>query len=71
MSDPVMVDLDRHLLAQEEAEEQADYEELEKSRERMRDVMSILSKPIELEEKARRLVSLIEFEVQEVIDESY
>jgi hypothetical protein len=71
MSDPVMVDLDRYLLAQEEAEEQADYEELEKSRERMRDVMSILSKPIELEEKARRLVSLIEFEVQEVIDESY
>ena len=71
MSDPVMVDLDRYLLAQEEAEEQADYEELEKCRERMRDVMSILSKPIELEEKARRLVSLIEFEVQEVIDESY
>ena len=71
MSDPVMVDLDRYLLAQEEAEEKADYEELEKYRERMRDVMSILSKPIELEEKARRLVSLIEFEVQEVIDESY
>ena len=71
MSDPVMVDLDRYLLAQEEAEEQSDYEELEKYRERMRDVISILSKPIELEEKARRLVSLIEFEVQEVIDESY
>ena len=71
MNDPVMVDLDRYLLAQEEADEQADYEELEKYRERMRDVISILSKPIELEEKARRLVSLIAFEVQEVIDESY
>lgn len=71
MNDPVMVDLDRYLLAQEQAEEQADYEEQEKYRERMRDVTSILSKPIELEEKARRLVNLIEFEVQEVIDESY
>lgn len=69
MSDPVMVDLDRYLLAQEEAEEQADYEELEKYRERMRDVRNILNQPLEIEEKARRLVSLIEFEVQEEIDQ--
>ena len=69
MSDPVMVDLDRYLLAQEEAEEQADYEELEKYRERMRDVRSILNQPLEIEEKARRLVSLIEFEAQEELDQ--
>ena len=69
MNDPVMVDLDRYLLAQEEAEEQADYEELEKYRERMRDVRSILNQSLEIEEKARRLVSLIEFEVQEEIDQ--
>ena len=69
MSDPVMVDLDRYLLAQEEAEEQADYEELEKYRERMRDVRSIMNQPLEIEEKARRLVSLIEFEVQEELDQ--
>jgi len=69
MSDPVMVDLDRYLLAQEEAEEQADYEELEKYRERMRDVRNILNQPLEIEEKARRLVSLIEFEVQEELDQ--
>ena len=69
MSDPVMVDLDRYLLAQEEAEEQADYEELEKYRERMRDVRSILNQSLEIEEKARRLVSLIEFEVQEELDQ--
>ena len=69
MSDPVMVDLDRYLLAQEEADEQADYEELEKYRERMRDVRNILNQPLEIEEKARRLVSLIEFEVQEELDQ--
>ena len=69
MSDPVMVDLDRYLLAQEQAEEQADYEELEKYRERIRDVRNILSQPLEIEEKARRLVSLIEFEVQEELDQ--
>lgn len=69
MSDPVMVDLDRYLLAQEQAEEQADYEELEKYRERMRDVRNILNQPLEIEEKARRLVSLIEFEVQEELDQ--
>lgn len=69
MNDPVMVDLDRYLLAQEEAEEQADYEELEKYRERMRDVRNILNQPLEIEEKARRLVSLIEFEVQEELDQ--
>lgn len=69
MNDPVMVDLDRYLLAQEQAEEQADYEELEKYRERMRDVRNILDQPLEIEEKARRLVSLIEFEVQEELDQ--
>lgn len=69
MSDPVMVDLDRYLLAQEQAEEQADYEELEKYRQRMRDVRNILNQPLEIEEKARRLVSLIEFEVQEELDQ--
>ena len=69
MSDPVMVDLDRYLLAQEQAEEQADYEELEKYRQRMRDVRNILNQPLEIEEKVRRLVSLIEFEVQEELDQ--
>ena len=71
MSDPVMVDLDRYLLAEEEAENEYERREMELYLERERDVMRILNSQFETAEKTRRLINLIEYAVQEARDESY
>lgn len=71
MSDPVMVDLDRYLLAEEEAENEHDRREMELYLERERDVLRILNSQFETAEKTRRLINLIEYAVQEARDESY
>ena len=71
MSDPVMVDLDRYLLAEEEAENEYERREMELYLERERDVMRILNSQFETAEKTRRLINLIEYAVQEARDEGY
>ena len=71
MSDPVMVDLDRYLLAEEEAENEYERREMELYLERERDVMRILNSKFETAEKTRRLINLIEYAVQEARDEGY
>jgi hypothetical protein len=71
MSDPVMVDLDRYLSAQEEALEEEEQRELERLAEIKADISSILNAPIEVSDKLDRLVSLVEFEIQEAKNEAY
>jgi hypothetical protein len=71
MSDPVMVDLDRYLSAQEEALEEEEQRELERLAEIKADIFSILNAPIEVSDKLDRLVSLVEFEIQEAKNEAY
>ena len=71
MSDPVMVDLDRYLLAEEEAENEYERREMELYLERERDVLRILNSQFETAEKTRRLINLIEYAVEEARDESY
>jgi len=71
MSDPVMVDLERYLSAQEEALEEEEQRELERLAEIKADISSILNAPIEVSDKLDRLVSLVEFEIQEARNEAY
>jgi hypothetical protein len=71
MSDPVMVDLERYLSAQEEALEEEEQRELERLAEIKADISSILNAPIEVSDKLDRLVSLVEFEIQEAKNEAY
>jgi hypothetical protein len=71
MSDPVMVDLERYLSAQEEALEEEEQRELERLAEIKADIFSILNAPIEVSDKLDRLVSLVEFEIQEAKNEAY
>ena len=71
MSDPVMVDLERYLSAQEEALEEEEQRELERLAEIKADIFSILNAPIEVSDKLDRLVSLVEFEIQEARNEAY
>jgi hypothetical protein len=71
MSDPVIVDLERYLSAQEEALEEEEQRELERLAEIKADIFSILNAPIEVSDKLDRLVSLVEFEIQEAKNEAY
>ena len=71
MSDPVMVDLERYLSAQEEALEEEEQRELERLAEIKADIFSILNAPIEVSDKLDRLVSLVEYEIQEAKNEAY
>jgi hypothetical protein len=70
-TDPVMVDLERYLSAQEEALEEEEQRELERLAEIKADISSILNAPIEVSDKLDRLVSLVEFEIQEARNEAY
>jgi len=69
MSDPVMVDLNRYLSAQEDALDEEEQLELEKNRELRREVSSILNSDIS--DKVSKIVSLIEFEILEAKDALY
>jgi len=71
MSDPVMVDLERYLSAQESALTEEEERELEKLAEIKSDISRILNSPIETSHKIERLMSLVEFEIQEARDEAY
>ena len=71
MSDPVMVDLERYLSAQEDALTEEEERELEKYAEIKSDINWILNAQIETSEKLARLMSLVEFEIQEARDEGY
>jgi len=71
MSDPVMVDLERYLSAQEKALEEEEQRELERLAEIKADIFSILNAPIEVSDKLDRLVSLVEYEIQEAKNEAY
>jgi hypothetical protein len=71
MSDPVMVDLDRYLSAQEAALTEEEERELEKLAEIKSDISRILNSPIETSHKIERLMNLVEFEIQEARDEAY
>lgn len=71
MSDPVMVDLERYLSAQEEALTEEEERELEKYAEIKSDINRILNAQIETSEKLNRLMSLVQFEIQEARDEGY
>lgn len=71
MSDPVMADLECYLSAQEEALDEEEQRELEKLAEIKADIFSILNAPIEVSDKLDRLVSLVEFEIQEAKNEAY
>jgi hypothetical protein len=71
MSDPVMVDLERYLSAQEDALTEEEERELEKYAEIKSDINRILNAQIETSEKLARLMSLVEFEIQEARDEAY
>jgi|13_taG_2_1085334.scaffolds.fasta_scaffold00310_20 hypothetical protein len=66
MSDPVMVDLNRYLSAQEQALDEEEQLELEKNRELKREVSAILNSDIS--DKVSKIVSLIEFEILEAKD---
>jgi hypothetical protein len=66
MSDPVMLDLNRYLSAQEDALEEEEQLELEKNRELKREVSAILNSDIS--DKVSKIVSLIEFEILEAKD---
>ena len=71
MSDPVMVDLERYLSAQEDALTEEEERELEKYYEIKSDINRILNAQIETSEKLDRLMNLVEFEIQEARDEGY
>ena len=71
MSDPVMVDLERYLSAQEEALTEEEERELEKYAEIKSYINRILNAQIETSEKLNRLMSLVQFEIQEARDEGY
>ena len=71
MSDPVMVDLERYLSAQEKALDEEEQRELERLAEIKADIFSILNAQIEVSDKLDRLVSLVEFEIQEARNEAY
>jgi len=71
MSDPVMVDLERYLSAQEDALTEEEERQLEKYYEIKSDINRILNAQIETSEKLDRLMSLVEFEIQEARDEGY
>jgi hypothetical protein len=71
MSDPVMVDLERYLSAQEDALTEEEERQLEKYAEIKSDINRILNAQIETSEKLARLMSLVEFEIQEARDENY
>ena len=71
MNDPVMVDLERYLSAQEKALEEEEQRELERLAEIKADIFSILNAPIEVSDKLDRLVSLVEYEIQEAKNEAY
>ena len=71
MSDPVMVDLERYLSAQEKALEEEEQRELERLAEIKADIFSILNAPIEVSDKLDMLVSLVEYEIQEAKNEAY
>ena len=71
MSDPVMVDLERYLSAQEDALTEEEERQLEKYYEIKSDINRILNAQIETSEKLARLMSLVEFEIQEARDEGY
>lgn len=71
MSDPVMVDLERYLSAQESALTEEEERELEKLAEIKSDISRILNSPIETSHKIERLMSLVEFEIQEARNEAY
>jgi succinate dehydrogenase flavin-adding protein (antitoxin of CptAB toxin-antitoxin module) len=70
-SDPVMADLERYLSAQEKALDEEEQRELERLAEIKSDIFSILNAPIEVSDKLDRLVSLVEFEIQEARNEAY
>lgn len=71
MSDPVMVDLNRYLSAQEDALDEEEQLELEKNRELRSEVSAILNSHTETSDKISKLVSLIEFEILEAKDALY
>ena len=71
MSDPVMVDLERYLSAQEKALNDEEQRELEKFAEIKASIFHILNAPIETSQKLDRLVSLVEFEILEAKNENY
>ena len=71
MSDPVMVDLERYLSAQEDALTEEEERQLEKYAEIKSDINRILNAQIETSEKLNRLMNLVEFETQEARDEAY
>ena len=71
MSDPVMVDLERYLSAQEDALTEEEERQLEKYYEIKSDINRILNAQIETSEKLNRLMNLVEFEIQEARDEAY
>lgn len=71
MSDPVMVDLERYLSAQEDALTEEEERQLEKYAEIKSDINRILNAQIETSEKLNRLMNLVEFEIQEARDEAY
>ena len=71
MTDPVIVDLERYLSAQEAALTEEEERELEKLAEIKSDISRILNSPIETSHKIERLMNLVEFEIQEARDEAY
>ena len=71
MSDPVMLDLERYLSAQEKAMDDEEQRELEKLAEIKASISHILNAPIETSQKLDRLVSLVEFEILEAKNEDY
>jgi hypothetical protein len=71
MSDPVMVDLERYLSAQEDALTEEEERQLEKYAEIKSDINRILNAQIETSEKLDKLMNLVEFEIQEARDEAY
>jgi hypothetical protein len=71
MSDPVMVDLERYLSAQEKAMDDEEQRELEKLAEIKAIISHILNAPIETSQKLDRLVGLVEFEILEAKNEDY
>lgn len=71
MSDSVMIDLERYLSSQEQAEDEEERLAIEKSRELRAEVAAILHSHTEISDKISKLMSLIEFEIQEAKDEGY
>ena len=71
MSDPVMLDLERYLSAQEKAMDDEEQRELEKFAEIKASISHILNASIETSQKLDRLVNLVEFEIMEAKNEDY